>query len=178
MFLCVQWLGMCTCHSACVEMTAQLSGVSSLLLCVSGIKLKSSGLWTKRFYPWKHFADSTCEMFKTVLLWSIQPKWDVFIISLPSGFKDLCRRGCRGGGWLQGNSVFQTQQGWCTYKLTETVTGHTDKISAWRMGSEHKVPTQPRSCLQLIADRRGKISFLQWSDPGYINSTPGQSLTF
>lgn len=28
-------------------------------------------------------------------------------------------------GWLQRNSVFQIQQDWCTYELTETVTAHT-----------------------------------------------------
>lgn len=30
----------------------------------------------------------------------------------------------RGGGWLKGKSIFQTQQGWQIQELTETVTTH------------------------------------------------------
>ena len=50
--------------------------------------------------------------------------WDVFDKALTSGSRIYaCQRGgreivrARGDGWHQGNSVFQTQQGWCTDEL-------------------------------------------------------------
>lgn len=52
---------------------------------------------------------------------------DVYVIPLPSRLRDLCgiedRKIVRaiGSGWLQGNSIFQTQHGRCTYKHIESV---------------------------------------------------------
>lgn len=59
-------------------------------------------------------------------------KWDVSIQFLLSGLWELCRRGgrkilrTRGEGRCQGNEAFQTQQGWYTHELTETVAAHTE----------------------------------------------------
>lgn len=38
--------------------------------------------------------------------------------SNPAGLGDLCRRGDRGDGWLQGSSAFQTHQDRCANELT------------------------------------------------------------
>lgn len=45
-------------------------------------------------------------------------KWDVFM----SAMQKRRQRSIRSGGdaWLQGNSIVQGQQGWCTYDLTES----------------------------------------------------------
>ena len=55
---------------------------------------------------------------------------DIFVQTLPTRHSALCRRGGnkserdRGGGWLQGNRIFQTHQDWCTFKLMhKTCTG-------------------------------------------------------
>lgn len=75
--------------------------------------------------------------------WALIPKWDAFITPLPSRLRDLhWRGGCRkrGGGWLQGNSMIQTQQDWCTYELTETVAEQQD---LHRFKSD-KIPTERR----------------------------------
>lgn len=45
------------------------------------------------------------------------------LIKLPSRLRDLRRRG--GGAGLQGNSISQIQQDWCSYELTETLTACT-----------------------------------------------------
>lgn len=44
-----------------------------------------------------------------------------------SRIRDLFWKGIRvrGGSWLLGSCLFQTQQAWYTYKLTETVAAHT-----------------------------------------------------
>jgi hypothetical protein len=72
-----------------------------------------------------------------------------------TGPKDLrgrvCRKVKRTGGcrWLQGQHIFQTQQGTCTSELIETVVRvhsistqeQPDKTPAQRKGCGHKVPT-------------------------------------
>lgn len=53
--------------------------------------------------------------------------WDVFIKPFPSRIRYPCRRGSRkiarvrSNGQLNGNSVFQIQEDWCTCELTGTV---------------------------------------------------------
>lgn len=79
----------------------------------------------------------------------------------------------RGGEQLQGNRIFQTQQGCCAYELTETVgadTGpaqvHTRPSPGTEKGkwapshtpSQHNTPSQ--ETLQLMPAGKGKISFL------------------
>lgn len=60
------------------------------------------------------------------------PEWNVFIKPLPSGLMEPWRRGgrkavgVRGNEWLRGSCVFQTQQDWYMYKLTEAVAAHTE----------------------------------------------------
>lgn len=59
---------------------------------------------------------------------ALSPKWDIFIRPFPLWFRCLCGRGCgkivkgRGGGYLQGNCVFQAQKELCMYEFAETVT--------------------------------------------------------
>lgn len=64
---------------------------------------------------------------------------------------------------------------------SETVTAGThlhtlkaDKIQA-RIKSRQKIPLQLKKCWQLTDARGWKITFLQWSDIGYINRTPGKA---
>jgi hypothetical protein len=74
---------------------------------------------------------------------SVSPKWDVFFKHLPSRLRDQWRREGgrilrgRGGGWLQGNSDFHTQQDWCMCELTETMTGPTRPVRFKSEGARH-----------------------------------------
>lgn len=58
-------------------------------------------------------------------VWSALSKWDVVPKLLPYRSGDLCGKGNRkierGDGWIQGNSVFETQLDWCIYELIETL---------------------------------------------------------
>lgn len=80
-------------------------------------------------------------------------KWDTFITPLLLMLRDLFRRGsaktvrARSGGWLPGNSVFQTQQDWCIHELPRECKQpahlpklQPDKTPAWTIGSGHKTP--------------------------------------
>lgn len=120
-------------------------------------------------------------------LGALSSKWDVVIKPLlPSGFRDLCRRGgrktVRAKGYKspQGNSGLQIQQAWCTYEHTgaahktpattvlvciQTHTGaackrparfKADSVSALGAVSEHRLP---RSCLQLMPTGKGTGKF-------------------
>lgn len=54
----------------------------------------------------------------------------VYIVPFPSRLRDLCGIEdreivrARGNGWLQGNSIFQTQHGRCTYELRDCDRSH------------------------------------------------------
>lgn len=136
---------MCTYHSTSVEIEAQFSEVSSFPVCVQGIKLKSPGLCEQYFYPWSHFVGFNCEMFKnssSLCFGVFSPNWNAFLTPFPSRFRDLCRRVCRGGGWLQENSVFQTQQGWRTYDLWQNAQTCTSSSQTEFQRGEEEVSTK------------------------------------
>lgn len=153
-----------------------------LPLCVPGIKLKSSGLRTKCFYPWKHFVDSTCEMFK-----NLQSYFGAF--SSKCLYHILTLR-------VQGFMQMRKQRWWVTLRKQHfpNTTGLMHIYAYWDCDRMHRPaqvqvilnlsmenwkwaqsPKLTKKLLQLITDRRGKISFLQWNDPGYINSTLEQA---
>lgn len=84
----------------------------------------------------------------------------------------------RGHEWFQGKNIIQTQQDWRTYELMETVRTcirpaqiQTRQIPAQRRESRQKVPPLNKSYLQLMTAENRKITFLQWSIPGYFNYT-------
>ena len=66
----------------------------------------------------------TGQDWETLELFS--PELNIYMTPLHQRLGDHCRRGhgVRDGGWLQGSSVFWTQQRSCTY---EPVTAHTDR---------------------------------------------------
>lgn len=63
---------------------------------------------------------------------------------------------------------------WTHKVCNKTCTGSNQRKSHLEKESGHKAQPYPRSYLQLIPAGKGEISFLQWSDPGYIACTPGQ----
>lgn len=78
----------------------------------------------------------------------------------PSRPRDLSRRGGReiikgrGGGWHQGNSIFQTQQNWYTHELTEAGTACTrpETVQArWNPCTEKKWTPSPTLTKKLFA---------------------------
>lgn len=81
-----------------------------------------------------------------------------------SKFRSLRRRGgrkilkARGGQWLQGNSDFQTQQGWCTHEIAETGSMLKTQLNSNQEKSHHgegeegtKSHSYPRSYLYVMA---------------------------
>lgn len=66
--------------------------------------------------------------------------------------------GARGDDWHQ-ISVFQTQQDWPTYELTETAQARARWVPSMRRGSGHALPPIPRLHLQLTTAHKGKINF-------------------
>jgi hypothetical protein len=99
------------------------------------------------------------------------PKCYVFIKHLPSGLRDVDGTGgikivrTIGDGWPKGNFVFQIQQDWYTYKLTEsvatcTVPAHQARCGfSTEKGNEFNFLVQPRNCFQLTIICKAKISF-------------------
>lgn len=88
---------------------------------------------------------------------------------------------CKDHSWLQGSSVFPTCQGTLRCELKDcdncvwpSQTWARQSPGAEK-GSRHKIPPQPRSCLQLVIAGRQNIGFLQGSDIGCINHIPVQA---
>lgn len=90
-----------------------------------------------------------------------------------------------GNGKHQGNCVFQMQQNWCTYELTETVAEYTELTQArarWGASTERgKWAWSPTPKQKAISNwqphrRKGKVSFLSGgkSLSGSTNLTEGQ----
>lgn len=118
-------------------------------------------------------------------LGTLSPKWDVFIKPLPLVLKKLCKGGGRkivraiGDGRHQGDSVFQTQQDWCTCELTETVEVSMGPAHVLAIrgptpgrGSRHKPPCLTKKLSPFdIYTCKGKISFLHWSLTRHTNHT-------
>lgn len=119
---------------------------------------------------------------------ALHPPWDVLIKLLPSRLIDIYGKGSRsivrgrGEGWLQGNSVIQTQQDWYMYELTSILkihTGHVQVQTRQNPSIENckwKLISTPNKegFLQLITVGKGKISPFQRSVTGDINHTLGQ----
>lgn len=61
--------------------------------------------------------------------------------------------GARGDDWHQ-ISVFQTQQDWPTYELTETAQAGARWVPSMRRGSGHALPPIPRLHLQLLTQEK------------------------
>lgn len=61
--------------------------------------------------------------------------------------------GARGDDWHQ-ISVFQTQQDWPTYELTETAQARARWVPSMRRGSGHALPPIPRLHLQLLTQEK------------------------
>lgn len=106
----------------------------------------------------------------------ILPKWDIFIISLSSTLRALCRRRVGnilrawGDRQLQGKSIPDTRLMHIrTHRDCDSMHKTCIKFKPnkfWvRWGKlETKSHLWPRRYLQFIVSRRGKISFIQWSD--------------
>lgn len=67
--------------------------------------------------------------------------------------------GARRDDWQQDSSVFQTQQDWSTYALTETAQAWARWVPSMRRGSGHALPPIPRLHLQPTTAHKGKINF-------------------
>jgi hypothetical protein len=103
-----------------------------------------------------------------------------------SKLRSLCRRGGRkivkSQKW--GNSVFHTQQDWCTYEPKETVAAsiRPAQVQArWCPSPERKKWTLGYTSNQEIICNwcpltNGKNSYLQWSITGYTAHSPWQAL--
>lgn len=106
-----------------------------------------------------------------MLAWS--PQYDVFIKPLTSKLGYLYGRwGIRGA---QGNSVFQTQPGLWTWNLTEIVTACGTLHNLNQTKSQYGEVGTPLTKQIFVNDWGTKLSFLWWSDTGYISNTVGQA---
>jgi hypothetical protein len=80
----------------------------------------------------------------------------------------------RCGGWLQGNSIFQTQWGWYTHELTETST-NSSQTSPDLEGFSFQPPSAKLSLeyfsLQDLLLNKFIISISFWTLAGWFNST-------
>lgn len=141
-----------------------------LLNCCSfAVNVEFGGVWIHNTWPWSVIYGSRKKLFFLPSLeYSIQ--MGCLYQSIPQRIRDPCGRRhrkivrARGGGGLQGNSVFWTEQGSCTCVLIELVKAFTPPMQVQarpnpskggRMAWNYK----PWSCWQLIAaGRKRKFS--------------------
>lgn len=104
---------------------------------------------------------------------------------LPTSPGKLCwkrkQKGCKSQRWMLARKLSQSSgadapvNSWRLWQLGQGLLRlEPDKTPGWRRGNGAKSHPWPRSYLQLMPGRKGEISFLQCSVPGYINHGPGK----
>lgn len=101
---------------------------------------------------------------------TLRTKWYGLVIHLPSRLRDLWVRGGgkivtdRGSRWPQGNSVVETQQGWCSQKTVEACTGPAQvqprqKSQPWEgeVGTKSCLPTKKLFVVVIPARQRKSV---------------------
>lgn len=97
-----------------------------------------------------------------------------------SKLSNLCRRiGARGDGWLQGNSIFQTQQDWYTHQLADCSNTHQTCTGSSQTVAQHwegevdsgSTPNLETICNWYQRAERKKVSFSNAVSLGQNNST-------
>lgn len=102
---------------------------------------------------------SQLDKMQRVKDWTLRSKWDhtlIIIKALPPQGSEIYAR-ARGGGWLHNNSIFQTQQVWCTYELPKTMTQvQTRQVPNKEKGKWAHNPTPYLEPIWLTTSGKGK----------------------